>query len=211
MSTGPVPLVATLRRLMQPPPAPGERCELCGAPVPPDHGHVVDAHSRRLLCACTACGAVDGRAADARYRSMPGRILRVPEVAIPAAHWDALDIPVGLAFFFVNSRLGRTVGLYPGPAGATESDLPLDAWAALEAASPAIGTMAPDVEALLVRRTAGGYVGFVVPVDACYELVGRIRAGWRGMSGGQEVQDDIDRFFAALSDRSSTPPAGGCP
>ena len=35
---------------------------------------------------------------------------------------------VGLAFFFRNSALDRTVAFYPGPAGATESELDLKAW-----------------------------------------------------------------------------------
>jgi Fe-S cluster biogenesis protein NfuA len=42
--------------------------------------------------------------------------------------WDDLQIPVGVAFFFTNSELGRVVGVYPGPAGATESELTLAAW-----------------------------------------------------------------------------------
>ena len=34
----------------------------------------------------------------------------------------ALVIPVGLAFFFGNSQLGRTVAFYPGPAGVIIAD-----------------------------------------------------------------------------------------
>ena len=71
---------------------------------------------------------------------MPDRYLSFPGFALDAPQWDELQIPVGLAFFFPNSALGRTVAFYPGPAGATESELPLGAWDAIVAANPALGT-----------------------------------------------------------------------
>jgi hypothetical protein len=40
-----------------------------------------------------------------------------------------------------------------------------------------------------------------VPIDACYELVGRIRTHWKGLDGGDDVRTEMDRFFAALRDR----------
>ena len=45
-----------------------------------------------------------------------------------------------------------------------------------------------------------------MPIDACYELVGRLRALWRGFDGGQEAHDAIDAFFAI--GRSRPQPAG---
>jgi len=121
---------------------------------------------------------------------------------IAADQWDALDIPVGLVFFFVNSASGRPVACYPGPAGATESILSLDAWSSLVTANPWIDSLAPDVEALLVRRVDGAYPAFVVPIDRCYELAGRIRTAWSGIRGGDEVQQVIARFFAGLAHTS---------
>jgi len=35
---------------------PGERCDLCAAPVGERHRHLVDVDERRLLCACQGCG-----------------------------------------------------------------------------------------------------------------------------------------------------------
>ena len=64
--------------------------------------------------------------------------------------WDSLQVPVSVAFFFVNSSLDRVVAFYPGPAGATESLLPLQTWQAIVLANPALTTLQPDVEALLV-------------------------------------------------------------
>jgi hypothetical protein len=127
---------------------------------------------------------------------------------LDARQWDELEIPVGLAFFFGNSVLGRTVAFYPGPAGATESELPLGAWERVLDAAPALRTMAPDVEALLVRmpdRAAGGEC-FLVPIDRCYELVGALRRVWRGFDGGQEARALVDGFFADLAARGRPAP-----
>lgn len=121
----------------------------------------------------------------------------LPEDALTDADWDAAQIPVGIAFSFYNSRLGQAVTCYPGPAGATESQLPLELWNGLLQAA---GPLEPDVEALLVRRTAGRREAFVVPITSCYELIGRIRRSWRGFGGGTAVAV-IDAFFDALRAR----------
>jgi hypothetical protein len=44
----------------------------------------------------------------------------------------------------------------------------------------------------------------LVPIDECYSLVGLIRMHWRGLSGGREVWEKIDRFFENLRERSRT-------
>lgn len=173
------------------------RCELCEAALPREHQHVVDVESRRLLCACTMCGAGGGR-----YRRLPSRYVHRASMTIAPSQWDALGIPVGLAFLFVNSHLGRAVACYPGPAGATESQLPLEGWPALVAAHPWIGAILPDVEALLVRRLDGEYRAYIVPIDACYELVGRIREAWTGFGGGIAAEHVIEEFFAAVRQRA---------
>ena len=54
----------------------------------------------------------------------------------------------------------------------------------------------PDVEALLVNRVGGARDYFRVGIDECYKLVGVIRTKWRGLSGGQDVWDEIGRLFA---------------
>jgi hypothetical protein len=38
----------------------------------------------------------------------------------------------------------------------------------------------------------------VVPIDACYKLVGLIRLNWRGLSGGADVWQKIGEFFGEL-------------
>jgi hypothetical protein len=186
-----------------------ERCEFCGAEIQPEHGHVVNVASRTLLCVCRPCFllfTVDG-AGGARFRAVPDRYQLLSESDIAGEAWDAWQIPIELAFFFRNSVTGRVTAFYPSPAGATESELPLDAWDDVVRRAPALATMVPDVEALLVRRrtaaagrAAGddGMTALVVPIDACYELVGRIRRGWRGFHGGDDVWREIDAFFDRL-------------
>jgi hypothetical protein len=119
-------------------------------------------------------------------------------MTIASAEWDSLGIPVGLVFFVQNSHLGRVVACYPGPAGATESVLALETWPALTERHAWLRQLAPDVEALLVRRIGDDYRCCIVPLDACYELVGRIRRAWTGFGGGDIVSREIDRFFAEL-------------
>jgi hypothetical protein len=198
--TGFVPLVTTLKRLLTPPVSvhPGESCELCGVPVSGDHGHIVDLCTRRLMCACAVCVNVGGR-----YRAVPSRYLHLPSMRLSPEQWAALAIPVDLVFFFFNSELDRVVACYPGSAGAAESLLPLEAWPALVEANPWLADLAADVEALLVRRIDDQYACCIVPIDACYALVGRIRTEWAGFGGGDRVQREIDRFFAEVARRSA--------
>lgn len=205
-----------------PPPPPGEQCEMCAVPIGEEHSHVVNLTERDLLCTCRACYLLFDRqgAAGGKYRAVPERYRYEPDFAISAAQWDELQIPVGLAFFFYNSTLEQTVSFYPSPAGATESLLPLQTWEDVMTTNGDAVHTEPDVEALLLRRITGppgdggdgspdsagnGGVRFecyLVPIDACYELVGRVRKHWRGFHGGEEVWQEIEDFFGRLQEHS---------
>lgn len=187
------------------PPAPAEeRCELCSQPIPAQHSHVVHVEKRNLLCACRPCYLLFTAkgAAGGKYRAIPERYLDLGDRVLNPSQWDRLQVPVDLAFFFFNSSLGRTVAFYPSPAGATESLLPLETWEEIVRANPRVAALIPDVEALLVWRRPEGWASYVVPIDACYELVGIVRRHWRGFHGGEEAWNAIAAFFAALSARS---------
>lgn len=200
--------VGVLRGLLDKPrkAVPGERCEMCATPIADEHAHVVNVESRNLLCACRACYLLftSEGAAQGKFRAVPDRFLYAPSFAFGEAQWDALQVPVRIAFFFFNSSLGRVVAFYPSPAGATESLLPLEAWQELEQSNPLLGTLAPDVEALLVygRRDREGFDCFIVPIDACYELTGVVRLRWRGFDGGEEGWRQIEGFFDRLRAKS---------
>ena len=119
------------------------------------------------------------------------------------AQWDALLIPINIAFFFKSTPASRVIALYPSPAGATESLLDLAAWEELQADNPWLAKLEPDVEALLVNRVDGERDYYRAPLDQCYALVGLIRARWRGVSGGSDVWDAVGEFFAGLETGAS--------
>ncbi|NMO02807.1 hypothetical protein HH308_16465 [Gordonia sp. TBRC 11910] len=197
-----------LRRITANRPAPviGERCEMCAEPIGDEHSHVVALQARQLMCVCRGCYLLfTEQGAQLRYRSVPDRYLTFPDFALAPGTWDALEIPVGVAFFFRNSTIDETVAFYPGPAGAAESGLPLSAWKQVTAANPLIAQVADDVEALLIRVPdhGGDPECFLVPIDACYQLVGRLRSVWRGFDGGQDARREIDEFFETIRSRST--------
>jgi hypothetical protein len=193
-----------LRRYLDAPakkPSKPPACELCGAPLGGDHKHVVDVEQRRLLCACRPCYLLftNSGAAGGKFRSVSERILKLSGAAPASGLWEALEIPVGIAFFLRQSARGRVVAFYPSPAGVTESGLPLEAWSEIVASSPQLATLEPDTEALLVCRRPQTVEAWIVPVDACYEIAGRIRRHWKGFDGGEEAWRTIDEFFTCLS------------
>ena len=192
---------AALQNLLRKPKVqPGERCDYCASGIPSQHGHLVDIKARRILCACRPCYLVfePQGAAQGRYRPIPTRYVEIDAFAMNASAWDALGIPIGLAFFFYNSIEEKMTAFYPGPAGATESLLALDGWSAIGGDHPVLATLEPDVEAVLIDRRAEPARCFIVPIDAAYELVGLIRTTWRGFDGGEETHANIDAFFARI-------------
>jgi hypothetical protein len=183
-------------------------CDMCGESFSAGgsggtHRHLVDSSARRLLCCCPACALLfcaDG-AGKGRYLPVPDtyRALGGPPLAPNAL--DPLGIPVGTAFFFHDTASARMVAFYPSPAGATESLLDISAWAELLADHPDLADLEPDTQALLVHRRDGGLSGYLVPIDACYELVGLVRKHWKGLDGGEEAHRAIGEFFAEVDQR----------
>lgn len=226
------PGVAGLRRFLTARPAseragvPVERCDLCGTEVAAEHPHLVHIVERSLKCACRPCALLfRDRRTDAPagafsgLRTIPDRYLRDPDFALTDQQWDDLQIPVGMAFFLLRSGAPDADGsapsvlaCYPGPAGATESELDLAHWADGIGAGRLATSLEPDVEALLVRRGTRGDPAssatrcVLVPVDACYRLVGLVRRHWRGFDGGSEAWVHIDAFFDAVEARSREVP-----
>lgn len=205
-------LLQILRKPPVPRSASAELCEFCSVEIDAAHGHIVDLARRMILCVCRPCYllfAHDGTGGK-RFRSVPDRYAILAGDRGAGDAWEALSIPVGLAFFFTTGATGRTTAFYPSPGGATESELPIDVWDEMVRGIPGLSSLRPDVEALLVRRSGGPSAArtdaLIVPIDACYELVGRIRRAWRGLQGGDEMQGEVDAFFAHAIAR-----AGGVP
>jgi hypothetical protein len=181
-----------------------EKCELCATEVAAEHGHVADLEQSTLICACRACYLLftHAQAGRGRYRAVPDRYRHDPARQLSVAEWDEFEIPVGLAFFLRSSQRGEVSAFYPSPAGATESTLNLQAWDRLTAAHPLLGAADADTEAILICRTDSGVEYFLVPIDACYELAGRMRLHWRGFDGGTEARQSIAEFLGQVRSRS---------
>ncbi|MFI7241829.1 DUF5947 family protein [Streptomyces qinglanensis] len=174
-----------------------ERCDLCGAPAPGDHRHLLDTAGEQVLCACRPCSVLFVReaASEGHYRLIPHRRTRLEPV--PTA---ALGVPVGLAFFVPRTD-GSVRAHYPSPAGATRWELDPEAWRGAVASCPELETLAAEVEALLVNTVQGREQHWIVPIDDCYRMVAVVRREWRGLSGGSRVWPEIDRFFAELTEQ----------
>jgi hypothetical protein len=185
-----------------------ERCELCDLPLLGEHHHLVNLETRSLLCACPACSRLFTRkgAAGGKFLAVPKRYVYVRDLRVSAAQWETLRIPVGLAFFLYHGALGQLAACYPGPAGTVESRLPLSTWAEMARTNPQIATLKPDIEALVIHRQVGehgaSHAGYVVPIDACHELLGRLRSRWQGIEGGDEAWREVEAFFFEVRARS---------
>jgi hypothetical protein len=181
------------------------RCELCTAPLAERHDHVVELGRRGVSCACQACAILFADSEPgARYRTVPDRVLVDRDVALVS---EQLGMPVGLAFCVRDSTRDQVVVGYPGAAGIVDAELDPAAWTALVAATPLAAALAPDVEALLLRREPGSprITCYLVPISAAYDLAGQLRSSWRGFTGGDEARARLAQFFATLEQRGGRP------
>lgn len=171
-----------------------EPCALCATTLAEEHPHMLDTAAGEPLCVCRACALLFDRpaASHGRYRRIPERRL-----AVEGIDPGRLGVPVGLAFFVVADD-GSLRAHYPSPAGATRWDVDPEDWSSVAAECPALATLAPEVEALLVNTTQNRSEAWLVPVADCYRLVGLVRQHWHGMSGGSEVWPAVEEFFEQI-------------
>jgi hypothetical protein len=171
-----------------------ERCGVCAAVIAPAHRHLLD-EADAVTCACPACLLLFDRDGSGHYLVVPDRRIRLRPVST-----DGLNVPVGLAFV-VDQGDGRVVAHYPSPLGSTEAVVDASAWTSLVEQVPALSTMRPRVEALLVRTNSRAAADelWLVPIDDCFRLVAAIRQHWTGMSGGSAVWLAVARFFDDLA------------
>jgi hypothetical protein len=180
------------------PPVQQESCDFCHAPLAEQHQHLIEPVARRLECVCDACAILFGSQGQTKYRRVTRRIQYLPDFRLSDLDWNALMIPIGMAFMFHSSAAGKVIALYPSPAGAVESTLPLDSWARIVAENPVLQTMEQDIEGLLVCRVGGNRDHLIIPIDECFKLVGLIRTRWKGFSGGTDLWKEVERFLNRL-------------
>jgi hypothetical protein len=178
-----------------------EHCELCAAPLPPDHRHLLHLEERRMLCACETCWST--RSGEASFRPAGARTVWLDDFDLPDEAWASLRIPIGLAFFMRAGADDRVFAFYPSPAGATESEVDEAAWERLVGLNPELEGLEPDCEALVVNRMGESHEHVIAPIDECYRLVGMIKTAWEGISGGAGPERAIARFFAELRVRTA--------
>ncbi len=180
-----------------------ERCQFCKTPVPGVHRHLLEMATRKMVCSCDSCARKFQYLVRDRFKLIPRGARLLPDFALPESLWEDFAMPINLAFFYRETASGKVVALYPSRTGATESPLTSELWERLEMENPELAEMEPDVEALLVNRVGGARECFITPMDACYELAGLMRLHWRGLSGGESMWHEIDRFFASLRERAT--------
>ena len=184
----------------------GERCELCNAPIPSAHRHLLELSSRELMCACRPCSLLFDRdgAGNGRYKLVPERRLRLEDFAMSEQAWEELRIPVEMAFFFHSSAAERVLAYYPGPMGPTESQLQLSSWQRARAGEPdPRRARARRRGAAREPRCADAHRHWLVPLGRVlrprradpHALEGPARAAARCGS-------EIDRFFEELDRRA---------
>src|SRR5688572_11805838 len=169
-----------------------EACELCGHGISGEHKHLIHLDERRIVCTCATCWSI--RTGDAEFRPVGSRRVWLDELRMTDEQWAAFGIPIGLAFFMISSVTGSVIALYPSPAGATESELDLDAWGRLCEANPEL-ELEPDTEALVVNRLGDEPQQMIVPIDAAYGLVGVVKASWEGITGGAGVPATVSEYL----------------
>jgi hypothetical protein len=175
-------------------------CDLCGESILADHRHLLELTSYTVHCSCQACAILFEKreASLGKYRLIPDRRLWLREFPITDAQWTNLHIPVGLAFV-TWSTTHDPVARYPSPMGTVESAFDGSLWSEWTTCRTDLGSIQPDVEALLINRARGARLYFIVPIDDCFRLAALVGRHWKGLSGGQEVWKKVDRFFDRLT------------
>jgi hypothetical protein len=182
---------------------PVERCDMCSIALGSDHPHLVEPATRRLICACPACAVLFSSSANKNIEEYRRMVRALPDFEMTDAQWEGLMIPINMAFFFQSSAAGKVIVLYPSPAGATESLLDFDSWQAIVQTNPQLQRMNQTLKLCLLIGSRKPPTTSSFQSTSVTSSVGLIRTKWKGLSGGVEVWEAINDFFAVLRNRST--------
>lgn len=176
------------------------KCDLCAAPAPDAHTHLLDVAAGLMVCVCGPCAAnFTPFGSAARFTRVPDSVKRAVDLGQDDTWWKTIGVPSGVAFFVPRGPTESVRVMYPGPAGATEASLPRETWDAAVSRHASLATIVPHVQALVVDRADGAREHWICGVDRAYELVARVREPWQGLTGGDGVREARRRFFADLA------------
>ena len=186
-----------------PTPASGARC--APSRSRDEHQHVVDLRAAALLCTCRPCYLLftaEGAAAALPRGARPLPV-RSRTSARPRASGTSCRSRSALAFFFLNSALGRTVALLPEPGRRHRvASCRSDAWDAIVARQPGAGAARARrrgaARACTGARRAASRATWCRSTR-CYELVGRLRLPGAASTAARRRGRCIDEFFADLA------------
>ena len=221
VSTAVTDPLAVLQRIREagraPSPRPRRCCELCTEPIarraqPPGRPAHADAAVR--LPGLLPALRLRWRRRRLTSAAFPSATSPSPDFELTPAQWDRLQIPVerGLLLPELVARPGGR--LLPGPgrrhrvrAAARRlgrggrrppaAGLHAARRRGVPRASPVGGARA------VPTATADGTECYIVPIDACYELVGHLRLLWRGFDGGHRGQREARRVLRRRAARAA--------
>ncbi len=185
--------LGALRRFTAPPRT-DERCDLCGARVAEEHEHLLDPSSRGLSCACVACATLFSGDGATHRRRVVSRAVPLDDVRLDEGDFRDLGVPVRFAFLYPSQIHDCVFATYPNTAGATESVLASETWAALVRAHPSLAVIEADLEGLLVCPSGGAVKAYRASIDVCHRMIGAARGRRPG-----DVEW-VEREFAKLSE-----------
>jgi hypothetical protein len=180
-----------------------ESCGFCAAELPQNHEHLLEIATRKMECVCRGCAILFTNQGQ-KYQRVPRRVRFFEGFRLTDAQWEALSIPIGMAFLFHSSRDEKVIALYPSPGGPVESSVPMESWREIVNDNPQLNDMKADVEGLLIHRIRSARDYYIVPIDECYKLVGIIRTHWKGISGGQTVWEHVGNFLSTLKQNAQS-------
>jgi len=181
----------------------------CGQLLPARHSHVVHIERRNLLCACRPCFLLfsSAGAAGGKVKAVPEEVFDLGEGVFSQAQWTGCR-----SRSISRSSSSTALSAAPWFSIPARREPPSRCCRSnveeLVREHPRLATLSQDVEALLAWQRSETSdqpsAAFIVPIDACYELVGIVRRTWKGFHGGEEAWQAIAAFFSALRARAST-------